>query len=67
MVRLSALQALGQTAHRCEDVRDRLLTTLQDPQEAPAVKQTALQVVESYPLADQSYQMCMQFKRADAR
>lgn len=61
-VRSSAIRLLGNNGFRFDDVRNAIITRLQDPQEEPQVRMTAWQVLESFPLDDQAYALYGEFK-----
>ncbi|MGH8655959.1 MAG: HEAT repeat domain-containing protein [Gammaproteobacteria bacterium] len=61
-VRSSAIRLLGNNGFRFDDVRNAIITRLQDPQEEHQVRMTAWQVLESFPLDDQAYALYGEFK-----
>jgi hypothetical protein len=62
-VRISAVQSLGQNGFRFEDVRDTIITKLQDQQENFQVRVAAWRALDNYPLDDQTYSTYAEFKR----
>ncbi len=61
-VKMTAIATLGSGVFAFDDVRDTLLSALQNPNEDPGVKATVQQVLETFPLDDEALKIYKEFR-----